>query len=258
MHILIIAPHQDDEILSSCMYIQSQIKNGNHIFVAFLTNGDSQGKENGLLRFLESSEVLKILGVPEDNILYLGYGDTGMRLEKSFLYRLFNSYNYDIQTSFVASETYHPAGKETIHYIHTGQEASYCRENFIIDLNYLLNQCEPDIIILPSHFDKHGDHYACSMFFKELQEYKNLPSLIMTYIMHVGDDSFWPDRESFLFLRPSIVDQEVWEKRIIFKMSEKKRLEKMKYIQLFHTQIKNDNSNYLISFAKREEVFLPF
>lgn len=61
MNILIIAPHQDDEILSSCLLIQSRLRAGDEIFIAFATNGDRYGLDMGMRRYQESVRALQLL-----------------------------------------------------------------------------------------------------------------------------------------------------------------------------------------------------
>lgn len=54
----------------------TSLQNGFNVAVAIVTNGDLvAGKERGLVRQSESVEGLAILGLVEDNIVFLGYPD---------------------------------------------------------------------------------------------------------------------------------------------------------------------------------------
>lgn len=257
MNILIIAPHQDDEILAACLLIRTRICAGDDIFIAFATNGDRQGREAGARRYWESLRALQLLGVKEEHIFYLGYGDTGMRLEHSFLYRLFYESGRTPISTNISSQTYHPAGRPTLHYTCTGQEADYCRSSFLGDLSRLLDICHAQLVVLPSVLDQHGDHRACFLFMDELRyKRKGFPPML-TYLVHAGDDMLWPNRGMDSFSCPPDMDSGLWTRRIRISASETDRLQKQTCISCFQSQEPLAQNRFLLSFAKREEIFFP-
>lgn len=70
--ILIIVPHEDDEINLAGGLIYS-LKNKDNVYVTFVTNGDFIYKAK--YRYMEAIKSLGILGVKKDNIIFLGYAD---------------------------------------------------------------------------------------------------------------------------------------------------------------------------------------
>ncbi|MEE3351942.1 MAG: PIG-L family deacetylase, partial [Saccharofermentanaceae bacterium] len=72
---LIVAPHEDDEILAFAGTIQKTIAEGNIVKVLFLTNGDYFGSDLTPVRYEESVRALELLGVDKSDITFLGYGD---------------------------------------------------------------------------------------------------------------------------------------------------------------------------------------
>lgn len=257
MNILIIAPHQDDEILAAGLLIQSCLCAGDNIFIAFATNGDRNGREAGVRRYQESVRALQLLGVKEEHIFYLGYGDTGMRLEHSFLYHLFYENDHILVPTPVSRQTYHPAGKPTLHYACTGREADYCRNSFLDDLNRLLDVCQAQFIVLPSGLDRHGDHRACFLFMDELRHKRKTFPPMLSYLIHAGNDMLWPNRIGDAFSRPPGMDSGLWEHRIRVSASEMDRQRKQTCISCFHSQEPLAQNRFLLSFAKKEEIFFP-
>jgi len=256
MKILVIAPHQDDEILSSYHYIKQQLQNGAEIKIVFVTNGDYQGPTYAKYRYFESTTVLKKLGLPLDSIYYMGYADTGMRLEKSFLYRLYNASDDAIQQSPFSYKTYHPVGEKTLHAILYGQEAFYTRRNLLADLKNVIYYFNPDTVVLPSQYDFHGDHKAVNYFMNDIFQKDNFHINVMYYLIHGGNDQLWPNFSNKAYLQAKCIPKALWEQRIIIPANAIQRLEKNAAIQKFESQHPNNLNAFLLRFAKEEEFFL--
>ena len=90
-NIMIIVPHEDDEVLMAGGIIERAVKNGKKVTVVIATNGDYEGTdmETGSIRLPETAAGLAVLGLPLENIIFMGYADTGMNAEESFLYSLY-------------------------------------------------------------------------------------------------------------------------------------------------------------------------
>jgi LmbE family N-acetylglucosaminyl deacetylase len=71
--ILIVAPHPDDEALCCSGIIDTATERGDTVYVVVLTNGDAF--QSGLQREGETVTAMGLLGVPEQQIIFLGYGD---------------------------------------------------------------------------------------------------------------------------------------------------------------------------------------
>lgn len=256
MNITLFAPHQDDEILSSYIYLK-KLRQNNHISIVFATNGDYNGKQEALLRYKESVNALGMCGVLENDIYYLGYADTGMRLDHSFLFRLYCSSVDKEYSSLYSSITYHPNNRSTVHKMFFGNECVYSRQSFILDLEYIITYLSPDLIIMPSQYDLHGDHYALSLFIKEL--IKNIScTTFYTYLIHGEDDKTWPPRGNLPWIKPNKFPLELWEKRIEITASDTEIIKKKAAMQLFSSQLEKDEDGFLMSFCKTKELFFPF
>ena len=72
MDLMVLAPHQDDEILGAGGLIQICKSRGDSVRVVFATNGDRHGRGVARHRYDESRNALARLGVPESNIYYFG------------------------------------------------------------------------------------------------------------------------------------------------------------------------------------------
>lgn len=150
--VLILAPHPDDEINIAGNMILNLAAAKAEIFVAYSTNGDFQNSAD--VRAKEVVDALKLLGVPSEKIIFLGYGD-GHTLT-------------DTPTTSPAghAETY--AAKNFIDYAKktSGHHSAYTRQNFKRDLKALLLELRANIIFCVD-FDSHADHRALSIMFEE-------------------------------------------------------------------------------------------
>ena len=72
--LLVIVPHEDDELAIAGATIYGAIKQNMAVKVVFTTNGDYYAHE-GSIRIREAKKALAVLGVAEENIIFLGYGD---------------------------------------------------------------------------------------------------------------------------------------------------------------------------------------
>lgn len=252
MHTIIFCPHQDDEILSSFHLISRLRENGEHVTIVFATNGDYYGKALAKIRYMESVQALSFCHIEQSDIIYMGYGDTGMRRDHSFLYRLYHADKEQPFTSGCSKYTYHPAGLETIHHILFRENVSYTKAHFIDDLKAIFHMLAPDRLIVPSVLDEHGDHHALAKFI--LQAAPELYRKSYFYMIHSGDDLSWPPRNTSIWTCPPTVPDEMWKNRIIIK-NEALTTAKLHAIQCFKSQKPYDLNEFLVSFSKPEEIF---
>src|SRR6266545_643706 len=64
--LLVIAPHPDDDVITSAGVIARARARGESVRVVYMTNGDATGVSAGLTRQGEAVVAQSILGVPED------------------------------------------------------------------------------------------------------------------------------------------------------------------------------------------------
>lgn len=151
--VLILAPHPDDEINIAGNTILNMAAAKAEIFVAYSTNGDFENPAE--VRAQEAVAALKILGVPRDKIIFLGYGDGHNLSDKP------------TQSPAGHVETY--AAKNFVDYAKKtfGRHSPYTRKNFKRDLKSLLLELRANIIFCVD-FDSHADHRALSIMFEEV------------------------------------------------------------------------------------------
>lgn len=257
MKILFIAPHQDDEIIAAGGLIQKCINSNDDFKILFATNGDYQGPHMALKRYYESKHAFTFLGGSEDNIFYLGYGDTGMNYSHSFLRRiLFEKTTVPLVTPY-SYKTYHPSGEKTVHAIRTNFESVFTQQNFLTDLEWFIKKNSPDVLIVPHYSDMHGDHAAIIPLLSKIDVF-NQVSICLTYIIHSGNDALWPPRKGNFFTRPSLFTENLWKNRISIPLTPREQSKKSEAIALFVTQLQNDTNHFLSSFSKQEEIFFLF
>src|SRR2546421_198447 len=78
--ILVIAPHPDDEALIAAGRIRAAVLAGDTVKIIVVTNGDAQlgGVDRGLQREGESVAAAQLLGLTEQDVIFLGYPDGSM------------------------------------------------------------------------------------------------------------------------------------------------------------------------------------
>lgn len=254
MKILFVAPHQDDEILAAGGLIQKCVNLGDDFAILFATNGDYRGPLVAQKRYYESKQALAYLGIPEEFLFYLGYGDTGMNYSHSFLRRMLLEEPNTLLTTPFSSMTYHPADRQTVHFMRTGLESPLSQASFLTDLDWFIKKHIPDIIIVPNSLDMHGDHAAIIYLLQKLDIFNQIP-ICLTYIIHGGNDTSWPLHDTKLFTCPPICSMKLWKNRISIPLTHEEQFQKRKAITMFTTQLKDDSNNFMVSFSKQEEVF---
>ncbi|MDO4748656.1 MAG: PIG-L family deacetylase [Eubacteriales bacterium] len=160
--VMVLVPHEDDDLNLMGGVIEQYIKHGSDIYVVFATNGDGDRRfdmsKMGYTRMNEAIEALGFLGVPEKNVIFLGYGD-GWGENGPHIYNA----EPEIELSSTAGRTAtyglsnHPAYNE-------GRK--YTRSNFIDDIKEVILDYKPDDIFCVD-YDTHIDHRALSMIFEK-------------------------------------------------------------------------------------------
>lgn len=154
--VMVIVPHEDDELNIAGGVLEEYTRYGSQVTVVFVTNGDYYGQ--GLLRIDEAIAVCAGLGIDEENVIFLGYGDQWAEGGPHI-------YNAEPETEVAShigyTQTY---GSEAHPAYRTGR--AYTRENLLEDMEAVLLEYQPDTILC-SDYDDHIDHKAVSMLFEE-------------------------------------------------------------------------------------------
>lgn len=270
--IMILVPHQDDEILMSAGIIYTSKKEEIDIKVAIVTNGDYACSDysKGKTRLRETIIGTQCVGLSENELIFLGYADTGMPEEESFLMKLYRESDENkIYKSSCSDKTYGLEEKSEFHMEQCGIHASYTRKHLKEDLKTMIMSYEPDCIFTTCEYDWHGDHSALFFFtkeiLKELEEKENYhPALYCGLIHSCAGDEMWPRREGNYFDCPKDFDKNgvlKWEERYSFSMpvelSVQKQKDNLKYQALlkYETALEPNAVEFLMSFIKDEEIF---
>lgn len=162
--VMVFAPHPDDEVLTSGGRIRAAVNEGHNVKIVVVTNGDVGGTQQGYLREAESVAAAELLGLTEDDVIFLGYGDSVMRpiYDSSSASQVYTSIGGH-------SATYAGRGLGGVDY-HTrvsGSPGPYNRQTVIEDFKAVLSEFQPDEVYSLSPFDNHPDHQATSLFLTE-------------------------------------------------------------------------------------------
>ena len=259
--ILIIAPHIDDEILSSGGLIQEALKKGAQIKIVYLTNGDNNYfsviKENkslkqtpndfialGEQRMKEAQEATNVLGVSSSSLIFLGYPDNG--LKSLFSKNFFTPYTHK------ASElNYNP-------YTNTYRTAQfYTGINLYNDLKEIINNFQPNIIIVPHPRDMNPDHEAAYQFVISALEGNAKRVKLYGYLVHYRNYPLEKglNLNKFLYPPSKLFTKEGWLSLDLTEEEEQKKLEALNKNQSQFYFYPNGGKILLESLVRKNEIF---
>jgi LmbE family N-acetylglucosaminyl deacetylase len=195
--VLVIAPHPDDDVISSGGVIHRAI-GFEEVTVVYMTNGDIHGTAQGYVRQDEAvSAQVQHIGLVEDNLIFLGYPDGRLR-------NIFNNYTTPSSryvTPFGQGVTYgdRGLGRLDYHSYRFGAPANYNRPNIVTDLATILQAYRPEHIYTTSEFDQHTDHATTYRLLRLAldQVHSQDPSfapVIHKTIIWSTDPTIWPAR----------------------------------------------------------------
>ena len=154
---LVVAPHPDDEINLAGQLIVKAIKENVKVYVLYTTNGDATKKEKNN-RVREAVNALKVLGVQQENIVFLGYAN-GWKENEHIYYAekdLVSILNKTTTNCFRGYDEY-CFKKSRIHH-------SFTYKNFKKDMKSVIEDIAADVLVCVD-FDSHPDHRAASLTF---------------------------------------------------------------------------------------------
>ena len=160
--VLVLVPHEDDEINLAGSMIVNFINLGAEVYVCFSTNGDYQISAE--VRLKEAANSLVVLGCKKENIFFLGYGDT---LNGSKFRHIFYSDKQRVKSPAGRCETYGGAGFSDYACKKRKRHSEYTKYNYKCDLQELILDLSADIIICVD-FDSHADHRMLSLLFDKV------------------------------------------------------------------------------------------
>ncbi|HEY9070070.1 MAG TPA: PIG-L family deacetylase [Candidatus Ozemobacteraceae bacterium] len=199
--ILVIAPHPDDEVIGLGGWLADRIASGAETWVVFVTDGEDFPKavrmnrvsrwpivrasaflRLGKLRQREGRASLKILGVPPERTWFLGY-------PTNLLWRLFHSPSpTELLRSKATRQRFGistwPSGDEQTH--------PHSRASWAADMDRVLTQARPDIVLLPCPFDTNTDHKAVQRMTTQRLKALALNPSLMCYLVHCDSRRRFP------------------------------------------------------------------
>lgn len=152
-NVMVVVPHEDDDLNLMAGQLEQYVAAGSTVRVVFVTNGDAKGL--GETRIAEALQVLGSYGIPEENVIFLAYGD---QWNDDHIY--YGDPDEVMVSCAGRTETYGSAQKQPF------AEHTYTREHLLEDLEQVILKYRPDTLFC-NDFDTHCDHRAVSLFFEE-------------------------------------------------------------------------------------------
>ncbi|HEU68451.1 MAG TPA: PIG-L family deacetylase [Candidatus Acetothermia bacterium] len=258
--VLVIAPHPDDEVLALGGTIAQLREGGHQVLVVFLTNGDANQAAKklftlnplrraedyralGYRRQKEAMAALRVLGVPKNAVIFLGYPDQGLTALATRNWQRENPY-----TSPYTRANY-PFYSNSFN-----RSALYCGEDLVADLVTILRRFSPTVIYFPHPEDGHPDHRAAvglvlaALLTGEAEEQPEL----RLYVVHAPS---WPaPRRLAMELAltvPAALDQWEWSS---LELTEGLIERKLTAIRAYSSQ-RITNGRFLASFVRVNELY---
>lgn len=160
-NVMVIVPHEDDEINVAGGVMENYVAAGSTVRVVFGTNGDAYG--GGDRRIQEAITSLGIIGIPEEQVFFLGYGDD-WNTEYDHLYNAPGDAPLTSMGGY--TKTYGIPSHPDYHTTRFGSPALYTRNNYKMDIESIILDYHPDVIFCVDN-DIHPDHKALSLLFEE-------------------------------------------------------------------------------------------
>lgn len=154
--VMAIVPHEGDEMYLLGGVLEQYVKYGSDIYIVYVFNGDSSG--DGVQRITEADAAMTSIGIPAENLIFLGYGDQ-LNLEGTPLYLCPEDEALSSAAGF--SSTY---GTDKHPPFNPG--AAYTRKNIYQDIRTVLLRYTPDLVFC-TDTDENVDHQTVAMFFEQ-------------------------------------------------------------------------------------------
>lgn len=149
--VLILVPHQDDEINLMGGVLEALVKNCD-VWVVYTTNGTARGK---CVRPQEACNALEKFGIKQQNVIFLGFDQTPWNAKIQHMYNA--PPNKVILSEYGRNETWLPNG-----FVCYSPHQAYTQANFEGEIASILKEIMPDFIFI-TDYDTHPDHRALGL-----------------------------------------------------------------------------------------------
>jgi len=254
--IIVFAPHPDDEILGCAGLIQKVLENEGELYVVYLTNGDhnqipfrvyekkiilkpADYIKLGEIRRKESSKATEIIGIPEENLIFLGYPDFGcLKIWEDFWDNSKKPFrSFLTRASSVPYKENYSYGKP------------YFSTSILEDLKNIIQKINPSKIFITSPFDTNVDHRALYNFIRvAILEIENISPEIFIYIIHFKN---YPQKQSELLLSVDMPASSEW---YMVSLEDRQIKNKISAIDCFNSQT-IFKKTWFYAFARKNEIF---
>lgn len=155
--VMLVVPHQDDDINVLGGVMEEYVRYGSELYAVFITNGDYHGETE--IRYQETIRVFSDMGVPAEQVIFLGYGD-GWQEPGPHIY---NGEAGVVMTSHHGkTATYGTAVHDAYR-----ENRAYTIDNMMEDLESVVLEYRPDVLFC-SDYDHHVDHKAVTLLFEKV------------------------------------------------------------------------------------------
>jgi LmbE family N-acetylglucosaminyl deacetylase len=202
--ILIFAPHPDDESLGTGGLIAKAVEKNATVMVVMVTDGSRSHTHGGYsellakfnltnktslpeLRHNETLNAIKNLGLSENNVIFLGYPDAGLK-------PMFETY-WDYNKTYNSNSDFNPYDHSPYSFSYE-KNAPYAGANVVKNMETIIRDFKPNVVVYPDDGDDHPDHWATSAFVRYSLMELNSTVQEYTYLVHKG--SKWPSPEYYL------------------------------------------------------------
>jgi LmbE family N-acetylglucosaminyl deacetylase len=275
--VLVFAPHPDDDVLGVAGVVQQARAIGKTVVVVYMTSGDGYPNAAaqlahrttfelkprdylllGRARQQESARAEALLGVPQADLVYLGYPDAALDKVAGDLDRVPVTQQYTRRRTTYGSwvRDYH----STVH----GKPAPYTRAAAVGDVRELLERLQPAVVYTTMAADTHPDHAATFSLVDEALYRAGSHARLLTFLIHgvQGESWPWPRGEDatgrFIRGAGALPAGVAWPPPLRAGLTPQQARTKLAAIEREATQMAlPDENEGLRSFAKGEELFWP-
>ncbi len=157
----LFVPHQDDETNLFPSLLSALSSQGTEVFVVYMTNGD--WKLPAKKRFEEALLALSLLGIKEDHVIFMGYGDGLNDPSRS---HMFYAKNEPAVSPAGHDHTYGTDDHPDYAFSRRGEHSPYTRKAYTEDLKAVMLELKADLLLC-NDLDQHADHRMLSICFDE-------------------------------------------------------------------------------------------
>lgn len=263
--ILIFAPHPDDETLGTAGIIREAIEKNATVKVVIVTDGrnshtpalfesylnsinSSTSSKNSTLpevRHEEAINALEEIGLDQNNVIFLGFPDGGIR-------PMFNDY-WDSNNTFKSGPDDHSPYNFSYQ-----KNVPYAGKNVASNIEDIIKSFKPTIIFYPDDGDFHEDHWGTSAFVRYAAMETNYTGHEYTYLVHKGKD--WPNPSFYLpnaTLTPHNELTTLDADWMLFSLNKSQENLKDKAVNAYGSQLYLWR-NYLLSFIRVNEIYAKY